>query len=215
VYWHVECYMDRDCIIDYLDDGEFGQFVTFFDRNSDRSSCLAMPMHHVRFWHGAYFFVSPCNIFRIDNPFESREKFSLQYRPAVDYSFVKAIEKLSLKPDFNGWYCEIDHLDPVPVSTTYKAAFVHNNCLFVVENRLHDGLYLMQFLEPDSLKEILRISDAPVSPGYLVEQVPDVLSPQNYTLLPMQWTEQYSGFLEISSDTIRKIILKYEKPLGN
>lgn len=214
-YRHVECYMDRDCIIDYLDDGEFGQFVTFFDRNSDRSSCFAMPMHYVRFWHGAYYFVSPCNIFRIDNPFEARETFKQRYRPVMDYSFVKAIEKLSLKPDFNGWYIEINHLSHTPVSTTYKATFVHKDCLYVVENRLQDGLYLMQLVESDSLKEILRISDAPVSPNYLVEQVPEVLCPQNYTLLPMQWTEQYLGFLEISSDTVRKVFLKFEKPCGS
>lgn len=209
-YEHVECYQDEDYVVDYLDDGEFGQFVTFFDQKSDSSSSIMVPMHHIRRWHGAYYLISPCNIFRIDNPLEESEVYEQEYRPRMRYRRIDCIEKLSFQLGTNGSYSEILHLDYEPSPNTYIAAYVHKDQLYVVENRKEEGLILKQFIEPDSLTEVLKISEIPMSEIYAFEETVEVMSPSNQLMLFNAIPADFPNFLEFSSDTLRKVFLKFE-----
>jgi len=210
------CYQDDFCRVEYLDGGEFGQYLFFSSLDSSQSNCLRLPMTRLLRWHGIYYCIAASDIFLIENPFEEGPKRTREYWPKVTYSLAEnnPIQGLSLN---NSWLCNA-YMGYTQKDTVYLTGFIRNDELFVVESRPQDGIFLMQIEEPNKKKEILRICDfIPIDERFNTRYTN--LNAPSYSILQMMGCNdkgvvQNRGFIEFNSDTIRIVFFYFQMSIN-
>lgn len=214
-YNHVECYEDEHYVVDYLDDGEFGKFVTFFDKGTGENHCFLAPMNRILKLKDDYYILSYSHLFRINTPMEDFPTDTLLHRPSVVYSTIKAIENCSFTEPFEGWYY-LDYVDApscqVEQENVYVSGFVCRDSLYTIVYRPSKGFFLDKFTGPEGMKDVLKILDSSEKKWRFIYQMcPNMYCDSNYAFIRLFRDEnEQSGFIEVSNDSIRTVFIEYE-----